>query len=63
MILLWILLCIVFVVFFISILLHCISSMNESKNDKRLESNIKQYENTLTGGLEHDRINEKRKTQ
>jgi len=63
MIMFCILLCIVFIVFFISILLHCIASLDESKNDERLESNIKQYENTLTGGLEHDRINEKRKTQ
>ena len=63
MILLCILLYLVFVVFFISILLHCIASLDESKKDERLESNIKQYQKTLTGGLHHDRINEKRKTQ
>ena len=63
MILLCILLYLVFVVFFISILLHCIASLDESKNDESLESNIKQYKKTLTGGLDHDRINEKRKTQ
>tara|TARA_R100000329_G_scaffold140899_1_gene123405 strand:- start:7 stop:198 length:192 start_codon:yes stop_codon:yes gene_type:complete len=63
MISLCILLYLVFVVFFISILLHCIVSLDESKNNKRLESNIKQYKKTLTGGLHHDRINEKRKTQ
>jgi|5B_taG_2_1085324.scaffolds.fasta_scaffold250498_2 hypothetical protein len=63
MILIYILLCAVFVILLIRFLLHCVEIHLSKKNSKQLESNLNQYKNTIAGGLAHDRIREKRKTQ
>lgn len=63
MTLVYFILCIVFVIFLIKFFIHCCEIKLCKKSHKKFVKNMNQYENTIAGALDNDRINEKRKTQ